>query len=115
MYDDDENYIESPYSYNSFIDFYGNIMSIQNALYGNLNQTNYSSASIMAYLVKYNPELATNLQTKLKAALDQLKYCQQNIHPFVKNRSHQQVKIAMDKIEELSKVLNEASSWILKN
>lgn len=115
VYDDDENYIESPYSYNSFIDFYGNIMSIQNALYGNLNQTSYSSASIMAYLVKYNPELATNLQTKLKAALDQLQYCQQNIHPFVKNRSHQQVKIAMDKIEELSKVLNETNSWILKN
>ena len=112
---DDPNYIESPYSYNSFTDFYGNIMSIQNALYGNLNQSSYSSSSIMAYLATYNPELANNLQAKLKAALDQLQYCQKNINPFVKNRSHQQVKIAMDKIDELSKALGEANTWILKN
>lgn len=112
---DDPNYIESPYSYNSFTDFYGNIMSIQNALYGNINQPNYTEASIMAYLAKYNPEMANSLQAKLKAALDQLKKCQDSGIPFVKNPGHKQVKDAMDRVSELDDAINEASTWILKN
>ena len=112
---DDPNYIESPYSYNSFTDFYGNIMSIQNALYGNLNKDKYESNSIMAYLQKYNSEMANNLQNKLTAALDALKACQNSGTSFVKDPGATYVKTAMDKIGDLDKALNESANWILAN
>lgn len=113
--DDDPNYIESPYSYNSFTDFYGNIMSIQNALYGNINKSTYESNSIMAYLNIHNKTLATDLQAKLTAALAALKACQNSGTPFVKNPGAPVVKTAMDKIGELDEMLNTAASQITKN
>lgn len=113
--DDDPNYIESPYSHNSFIDFYGNIMSIQNALYNNIEGSSASNSSVMAYLKKYNATEATNLQTKLTAALDALRACLNSGKSFVEAPGAPVVKAAMDAISDLDKELNEAADWILKN
>ncbi len=113
--EDSPEYIESPYSYNSYTDFYGNIQSIQNSLYGNYNQTKYEANSLMAYLTKYNPTMATSLQQKLLAALLALEACQKSGKAFVQEPGTVLVKTAMDAIEELDKELKGAAEWILKN
>ena len=113
--EDDPNYIESPYSYNSFTDFYDNIISIQNALYGNYNSTTYNEASIMAYLKTYNPEEASLLQQRLTEALASLNACKLSGTPFVLNPGSPLVKAAMEAVSKLDSELNIASSWILRN
>ncbi len=113
--DDDPNYIESPYSYNSFTDFYDNIVSIQNALYGNYNSMSYNEASVMAYLKAYNPEEASQLQQRLTEALASLNACKLSGTPFVLNPGSPLVKTAMEAVSKLDSELNIASSWILRN
>ena len=113
--EDDPNYIESPYSHNSFTDFYGNIMSIQNALYNNVEGASATDSSVMSYLKKYNATEAATLQTKLTAALDALKACQDSGKSFVEAPGATCVKAAMDAISELDNELNEAADWILKH
>ncbi len=115
--DDDPNYIESPYSYNSFTDFYDNIMSIQNSLYGNIEAADgkYESTSVMAYLNKYYVAEATLLQTKLTAALAALNACKNSGTPFVKNPGASCVKTAMQAVSDLDDELNVASNTVLKN
>ena len=104
--DDDPNYIESPYSHNSFTDFYGNIMSIQNALYNNVEGTSATNSSVMSYLMKYNPTEASALQTKLTAALAALQACQNSGKSFVENPGATCVKTAMEAIGELDNQLD---------
>lgn len=113
--EDDPNYIESPYSHNSFVDFYGNIMSIQNALYNNVEGSAATNSSVMAYLKKYNATEAAALQAKLTAALDALKACQNSGKSFVEAPGAACVKAAMDAVSALDDELNEAADWILKN
>ncbi len=113
--EDDPNYIESPYSHNSFTDFYGNIMSIQNALYNNVEGTSATDSSVMSYLKKYNATEAATLQAKLTAALEALKACQNSGKSFVEAPGAACVKAAMDAISELDNELNEAADWILKH
>ncbi len=113
--EDDPNYIESPYSHNSFTDFYGNIMSIQNALYNNVEGASATSSSVMSYLQKYNAAEAAALQSKLTAALAALKACQNSGKSFVEAPGAACVKAAMDAIGDLDDELNEAASWILRN
>ena len=113
--EDDPNYIESPYSHNSFTDFYGNIMSIQNALYNNVEGSSPAGSSVMSYLQKYNASEAATLQAKLSAALAALQTCQNSGKSFVEAPGATCVKAAMDAIEDLDDVLNEAANWILRN
>lgn len=113
--EDDPNYIESPFSHNSFTDFYGNIMSIQNALYNNVEGTSATNSSVMSYLKKYNANEAATLQAKLSAALTALQACQNSGKSFVEAPGSTYVKTAMDAIDELDDELNVAANWILKN
>ena len=113
--EDDPNYIESPYSHNSYTDFYGNIMSIQNALYNNVEGSSATNSSVMSYLKKYNATEAAALQTKLTAALNALNACLSSGKSFVEAPGAPCVKTAMDAIGELDDELNVAADWILKN
>ena len=112
---DDPNYIESPYSYNSYTDFYGNIVSIRNSLYGNLRGSTYNANSIMAYLMIYNAEMARILDADINAALAALVKCQQSGQSFRQNPGAACVKEAMDVITALDNYLNQVSGWILSN
>ena len=114
MVEDDPNYIESPYSYNSFTDFKGNILSIQYSLYGNVGNSTGSN-SIMAFLTKYYPSLAGSLQSKLQAALASLDACQASGRAFVQDPGASCVGSAMDAIGELDAALNSTINYVLKN
>lgn len=109
----DVNYIESPYSKKSYFDFFDNITSVEYTLNGQMSK-NANGNSIMAYLQRYNNTLAGKLQTKLNAALSALETAKAGT-PFVDDYHSTNAKNAMDAINELDDVINEASSWIAAN
>lgn len=113
--EDDPNYIESPYSYNSYKDFYDNIMSIQNSLYGNIEGSTWSSKSVMAYLQQYNSTLTAELNSKLQAALQALVNCRNNPKSFAQDPGAACVKTAMDAVTTLDDCLNSTAKWVLAN
>lgn len=109
------DYIESPYSHNSFNDFYDNIMSIQNSLYGNFYTALPHANSIMTYLILRNPKMATELNTRLVEALKALQACKDSGKSFVEDPASQNVKNAMDKVANLDEYFAEVSAWVLEN
>ena len=107
---EDANYIESPYSHKSFTDFYDNIMSIKNSLYGGVNLSTPNSASAMSFMQSANPSLAAAMSSALEGALSALKACQ--VGPaFVEDPTATKVKVAMDAINALDDQLQAGATW----
>ena len=79
----DVNYIESPYAYNSITDFYDNIISCKNALYGQMGASTPTVKSLIYFCQNANnPTLADQANavvTKLDAALTKIQGMK---HPF---------------------------------
>lgn len=118
--DDEDNpldYIESPYSYNSFTDFYDNIMSIQNSLYGNIDAAtgSYVNNSVMAFLTQYYPDYATELQQSLTTALNALNACKNSGTPFVLDPGASYVGTAMTAVADLANKLDEVKNYVVAN
>lgn len=111
---EDVNYIESPYSKKSFQDFYDNISSIKNSLYGGIDLSTPDSKSVMALVQKQNASLASSLQGKLDAALSALDACRKGT-PFVDiiNSGSRDAKVqaAIDAINELDDTLQQGATW----
>jgi len=110
---EDPNYIESPYSKKSFIDFYDNVMSIKNTLYGGVNLSTPAEKSAMSLLRFHNSALASSLDTALANALNALQNCQQG-SAFVDDPRAAKVKTAMDAINDLDEQLKAGSDWASK-
>lgn len=111
----DPNYIESPYSHRSFYDFKDNILSIQHSLYGNVDNDLTKDNSLMGYLKKYNPTIASELETSLQEALNALDACIATGVEFGDNPTADYVKTAIDAIQNLDSNLSRASQWIANN
>ena len=110
---EDVNYIESPYSKQSFQDFIDNILSIQYTLYGGAGRTSADTHSLMSYFNKHNYSGASNLQKALESSLAALKACQSK-GAFVDIYTDASVQTAMDAVNGLDEELNKAASWIVK-
>ena len=110
---EDVNYIESPYSEQSFQDFIDNILSIQFTLYGGRDASSPAAKSILALLKDLGYSDATAIQSKLDAAVKALKDCQ-NKGAFVKIYADSSVQTAMDAVSALDEELNKAAGWIVK-
>ena len=108
------NYIESPYSHRSFVDYKDNIYSIKNTLYGtrNVDATTPESNSIMALLQSLNYSGYSDLQNALTEALKSLDDATAAQGYFVANPGSDAVKNAIDKIKALDDELNAAGQWI---
>ena len=111
-----KDYIESPYSHRSFIDYKDNIYSIKNSLYGtrNVNAAEPAANSIMAYLKANNADLYSKVNTALNEALTSLDEAMANGNYFVKDPGAAVVKNAIDKIEALDNQLGDAADWFGK-
>ncbi len=107
---EDVNYIESPYSKNSFVDFENNIHSIEYSLNGAENAVEPAAHSLMKYL-NDNYSGASALKAALDDSIAKLKICQSKGH-FVDIYKDACVQDAMDAINELDAQLNKASAWI---
>lgn len=104
----DASYIESPYAYNSITDFYDNIVSCKNALYGSVNATQPNAKSLIYFCLNTsNPTLkaeAQAVQTALDSALNaisQMKY------PFALYYTDPSVKTAIDALNTLDGAMDQ--------
>lgn len=104
----DASYIESPYAYNSIIDFYDNIIGCKNALYGEVDASSPNDKSLIYFCLNAgNATLAAQAQTvqeKLNAALSKIDSMKK---PFALYYTDTSVKTAIDALDELDGALEE--------
>lgn len=106
------DYIESPYSKRSYIDYRDNIYSIKNSLYGNIGQSSADSKSVMALLRNNGYEGVDDLQAALDNAISKLTICVESGIAFVDDPGAQQAGDAMQAVDNLNDELEAASQWI---
>jgi hypothetical protein len=107
---EDVNYIESPYSYNSKVDFIGNIKSIQNAYLGGADASR-RGASLSAFIQTVDAGLDSRINaaiTNAIAKIDAIPF------PFYQNYASAQAGEAMEACSDLAGILSEAKSAINK-
>lgn len=102
----DKTYIESPYAYNSITDFYDNIVSCRNALFGQMGATTPNEKSLI-YFCQHagNATLATQANTvvtRLDAALVKIQAMK---YPFALYYTDPSCKAAIDALGELDTAL----------
>ena len=110
---EDATYIESPYAYNSIVDFYDNIVSCKNALYGQMGATTPTVNSLI-YFCQHagNTTLASQASTvvtKLDGALAKIKAMK---YPFALYYSDASCKVAIDALGELDEALGDMSETL---
>ena len=102
----DITYIESPYAYNSITDFYDNIVSCKNALFGQMGATTPTQQSLIYFCMNAgNATLAAQANTvvtKLETALAKIKAMKS---PFALYYSDASCKVAIDALGELDDAL----------
>lgn len=110
---EDVNYIESPYSHKSFVDFKDNLISIQNSLYGGRNENGKrdESKSIIRYMKDYNYPNVAALESSLADAIAALDNCQNTLHSFVGHINDPLVGVAQQKVKDLDTQLTQAGEW----
>ena len=110
---EDASYIESPYAYNSIIDFYDNIVSCKNALYGSMDATAPNEKSLIYFCKNAgNATLATqanNVVNKLDNAFAKIKAMKA---PFALYYSDASCKVAIDALGELDDALGELAETL---
>lgn len=104
---EDASYIESPYAYNSIIDFYDNIVSCKNAVYGSVGATQPNEKSLIYFCLNAgNATLksqAQTVQSKMEAALSAIKSMKAPFALYYKDAS---AKKAIDALEELDNAMD---------
>ena len=112
---EDKTYIESPYAYNSITDFYDNIVSCKNALYGSMNATSPNEKSLIYFCKNAgNATLtaqANEVTAKLDAALDKIKAMKA---PFALYYTDGSCKVAIDALGELDDALGALDETLAK-
>ena len=111
--DESIDYIESPYSKRSFIDYQDNIYSIKNTLYGtrDVNATTPVSNSLMNIMKDYKYDGYSALNTALDEAIAALESAKKSGLAFVDDPKNAQVKTCIDKVNTLDDELNKAGAW----
>lgn len=116
---DDVNYIESPYSYNSKVDFKGNIISIRNAYQGAVPTATVTAKassisagySLSAYFKQNYPELDTKLENAIDNAINKIDAIP---YPFAKNYKSDEAAAAKKACLDLADVLGEVKTALNK-
>lgn len=105
---EDKNYIESPYSLNSTVDFADNIRSIQNAYEG----SNDGDKSVSDYIASVDADKDKALKDAIDAAITAI----ENIpEPFAKKATGQATKDAITAVAEVSNSLSEVARVLNEN
>lgn len=109
----DNSYIESPFAYNSITDFYDNIVSCKNALYGGRGATAPNEKSLIYFCQNAgNATLAAQANAvvaKLDNALDKIKAMKA---PFALYYSDASCKVAIEALGELDDALAALSATL---
>ena len=110
---EDINYIESPYSKQSFQDFIDNILSIRYSLYGAAGASEAHVHSLMSFFRERGYSGVSAIESGLQASLDALQACRKK-GAFVDIYTDASVQTAMDAISALDDELNKAADWVLR-
>lgn len=105
---EDINYIESPYSYNSLVDFEDNIKSIANAYLGGADESN-RGASVSDYVKSVNIQVDTDVRNAINNAIAKIKAIP---FPFDTHYNTTQAGEAIDACATLTTALNNAKSVV---
>lgn len=103
---DDKNYIESPYSHNSQIDFIDNIRSIRNAYLG----SNAGDASVSDYISDVAPDVDAKVREAIEDAIAAIGQAEA---PFVNNATSAKWKQSVEVVNDLVDALEEAQQALL--
>ena len=106
--EEDKNYIESPYSLNSTVDFADNIRSIQNAYQG----SNDGDKSVSDYIASVSADKDKAVKDAIAAAITAIEKIPE---PFAKNATGQTTKDAITAVSEVSSSLSEAAKILTEN
>lgn len=112
---EDDSYIESPYAYNSIVDFYDNIAGCKYALYGAVGAESPNEKSLIYFCLNANnatlkaqaQAVQSNMDAALKA-IDSMK------KPFALNYTDASAKAAIDALDELDGALDEMEETLKK-
>ncbi len=111
---EDVNYIESPYAYNSIVDFYDNIMSCKHALYGGWTITGEPTTTSLIGVCARIPQFQSQVET-VKRTLDiALAKINAMKKPFVLYYTDQSAKDAMSALQDLDDALSALDGEIEK-
>lgn len=111
-YATDPDYIESPYSKKSYLDFLNNILSIQYSLYGKAEATTPSKTCIMKVLESQKYSGISKLQSTLDEAVASLKACVASGVAFVDDPDATCAAKAMEALNALDAELNKAAEFV---
>ncbi len=111
--EDAADYIESPYSKRSFIDYQDNIYSIKNSLFGtrDITATVPATNSMMNIMKKYGYSGYTELENALTDAIGSLEAAKNSGKAFIDVPGDAQVGKCIDMITNLDEELNKAAKW----
>ena len=114
--EDSRDYIESPYSHRSFIDYQDNIYSIKNTLYGtrDVNAASPAGHSLLNLLKAMNYSGLNDLTAALNNAIQALETAKNSGKSFVEAPGAQHVKDCIDAVSALDEELNKAGDWVNK-
>lgn len=103
--EEDINYIESPYSLNSIVDFRDNIVSIRNAYEGSYD----TDASISDYIKTVNPDLDTRVCNAIQSSIEAIEAIPE---PFAKSATGAEATKAIEALDQLNRALSEVSTQL---
>lgn len=114
--EDSRDYIESPYSHRSFIDYQDNIYSIKNTLYGtrDVNAASPAEHSLLNLLKAMSYSGLNDLTAALNNAIQALETAKNSGKSFVEAPGAQHVKDYIDAVSALDEELNKAGDWVNK-
>lgn len=114
--EDSRDYIESPYSHRSFIDYQDNIYSIKNTLYGtrDVNAASPAEHSLLNLLKAMSYSGLNDLTAALNNAIQALETAKNSGKSFVEAPGAQHVKDCIDAVSALDEELNKAGDWVNK-
>jgi uncharacterized iron-regulated protein len=104
---DDVTYIESPYSYNSKVDFADNIRSIENAYTGGVEGKR--GASISDYVKGIDADLDVTLKAAIANAIAKIDAIPT---PFAKNYASAEAGIALEACQDLTAALEDVKALL---
>ena len=105
--EDDKNYIESPYSLNSVVDFADNIVSIQHAYQGSVE----GDASMSDYIRTLNSNLDKKIIDQIQISIQAIRAIKE---PFAKHATEAEATKAIEELNVLNELLGQLPAELEK-